>query len=111
MREGSTEYAIFVCFKSGVLAHNPLEHITRLGNPNLPFPISFIYGEVDWMDNQGAERAITVNRSFGKLCRIYYVAGSDHNMYIDNPKGTIKVILKDVKLMNMRKYKDEMLYY
>lgn len=111
MKPGSTEYAIFVCFKSGVLAHNPLEVAHRLGNPNLPFPISYVYGEIDWMDNQGAERAVKVNRSYGKLSRIYYVKGSDHNMFIDNPSGTVKTILKDVKLLSMRKYKDEVNYY
>lgn len=51
MKDGSTEYAIFNCFNAKILAHNPLELPHRLGNPNLPFPISFIYGEVDWMDN------------------------------------------------------------
>lgn len=54
---------------------------------------------------------IVKNRSYGKLSRIYYIKGGDHNMFIDNPERTIKCILRDLKLMSLRKYKDEVLYY
>jgi hypothetical protein len=47
MRKGSSEYAIFICFELGVYAKRPLEFEDRLGNPELPFPISFYYGDRD----------------------------------------------------------------
>lgn len=53
MQEGSTEYAIFICFELGMFAKNPLELDRLLGNSELPFPISFFYGDVDWMDEKG----------------------------------------------------------
>jgi hypothetical protein len=53
MREESTERAIFLCFYAGMWAKRPLSSLDRLGNPNLPFPVSFFYGDRDWMDRKG----------------------------------------------------------
>jgi hypothetical protein len=50
LKSGSTEYAIFICFELGMFAVNPLEIETKLGNNELPFPVSFFYGDRDWMD-------------------------------------------------------------
>ena len=58
MREGSTEYAIFVCFRVGMYAWNPLETTNRLGNPDFPLPVSFFYGDRDWMDVNGGRRVV-----------------------------------------------------
>lgn len=62
MKEGSSEYAIFICFKLGMYAVNPLETVERLGNPELPIPISFFYGDLDWMDPNGGRRILEKNR-------------------------------------------------
>ena len=48
MRPGTTEYAIMVIFDVGLVCKLPLEDPSKLGNPNLPFPVSFIYGDSDW---------------------------------------------------------------
>jgi len=61
MRNGSTEYAIFICFELGMFAVNPLEHETRLGNPEFPVPVSFYYGDIDWMDVNGGRRVVERN--------------------------------------------------
>ena len=53
MREGSTEYALFICFEVGLYAVNPLELENRLGTPEFDIPVSFIYGDIDWMDFRG----------------------------------------------------------
>jgi hypothetical protein len=39
-------------------AKNPLESIKKLGNPKLPVPVSFFYGDMDWMDYRGGERTV-----------------------------------------------------
>ena len=61
MRDGSTEYAIFLCFKLGMYAYNPLETENRLGNKNFMVPVSFFYGDEDWMDIRGGIRVIEKN--------------------------------------------------
>jgi hypothetical protein len=41
-----------------MFAKNPLESEERLGNPLLPIPVSFFYGDRDWMDYKGGERVV-----------------------------------------------------
>ena len=48
MREGTTEYAIHIMFNPGLQAHLPLGARDKLGSPEFPIPISFIYGDSDW---------------------------------------------------------------
>jgi len=76
MREGSTEYAIFICFHLGMFPVNALEVESKLGNPELPFPVSFFYGDADWMhrmDEQAAERVINRNKFKGTQSHVYLV--------------------------------------
>ena len=62
MRDGSTEYAIFICFEVGLWAKNPLESENRLGNPEFTLPVSFYYGDSDWMDERGGKRIVNKNK-------------------------------------------------
>jgi hypothetical protein len=64
MRPGSTEEAIFILFDMGLHALMPLDCQTRLANANLPFPVSFIFGERDWMDNRGALNIVRTNKFY-----------------------------------------------
>ena len=96
MREGSTEYAIFVCFHVGMFAINPLETEDRLGNPGLNLPVSFFYGDIDWMDEHSGRRVVEKNTYKDKLSHVYIVNKSDHHMYFDNPEEFAKLIVYDV---------------
>ena len=58
MKDGSSEYGIFICFKKGMIAHNGLEDKERLGNPNFPVPILMIYGDRDWVYYSGAAKMV-----------------------------------------------------
>ena len=86
MRDGSTEYAIFICFEVGMFAKNPLETLDRLGNPALPIPVSFFYGDSDWMDVNAGRRVVNNNKFKGSYSHVYMVTNSDHHMYFDNPE-------------------------
>ena len=86
MRDGSTEYAIFICFELGMFAVNPLETEDRLGNPDFPVPVSFFYGDIDWMDVKGGQRVVDNNKFKGTKSHVYIVTNSDHHMYLDNPE-------------------------
>jgi len=63
-RPGSTEFAIFHLFDMGLHAHIPLNDERRLARNDLPFPVSFIYGEHDWMDSRGADNIVRINQFF-----------------------------------------------
>jgi len=57
LRDGSTEYAVFVCFKFGMKAKHALEEEDRLGKVEVP--VVFVYGDHDWMyDAEGSTRLV-----------------------------------------------------
>lgn len=49
MRDGTTEYAPMVNFDLSLTAKLPLGIRDKLANENFPLPISFIYGDNDWV--------------------------------------------------------------
>lgn len=63
-RPGSTETALTKLFDCGLHAHNPLQSPARLLNPDLPFPISIVYGDRDWMDSRGSREIVRTNKFF-----------------------------------------------
>lgn len=102
MLEGSTEYAIFVCFHVGMFAINFLEAEERLGNPDLNLPISFFYGDSDWMDEKAGRRIVAKNMYADALSHVYVVNSSDHHMYIDNPEEFARLIIHDIEYTEER---------
>lgn len=97
MRDGSTEYAIFICFTMGMWAINPLESEIRLSNPGFNLPMSFFYGDRDWMDEDAGRRIVSKNKyESSKLSAVYTVNNSDHHMYLDNPEEFAKLIIADI---------------
>lgn len=104
MREGSTEYAIFICFEIGLWAFNPLESEKRLGNPEIAIPISFYYGDSDWMDYRGGQRIVDKNifkysndeTQKKALSKLYIIQDSDHHLYLDNPKELARIMVGDI---------------
>lgn len=57
MRRGTTEYAILIMFNPTLTAHLPLGTPDKLGNPDFPVPISFFYGDEDWVANVDEDAA------------------------------------------------------
>ncbi|TNV79164.1 hypothetical protein FGO68_gene16455 [Halteria grandinella] len=104
MREGSTEYAIFICFQLGLYAHHPLEDPTRLGNEDFPIPITFYYGDRDWMDYRAGQRVVERSKFYNKdapetgLSQVFIIPDSDHHLYMDNPRGFAELLIFDVQL-------------
>lgn len=103
MRDGSSEYAIFICFEPGMWARNPLETEDRLANPDFPIPVSFFYGDRDWMDCRGGQRVVEKNRFYNAedpesgLSQVHIVSDSDHHMYLDNPQEFATRIIIDLQ--------------
>ena len=57
MRKGTTEYAIHLMFNPTLTAHLPLGSPEKLGRPDFPVPISFFYGDEDWVLNVDEDAA------------------------------------------------------
>jgi pimeloyl-ACP methyl ester carboxylesterase len=95
LRDGSTEYAIFVVFDYLLYAKHPLEEDDRLGK--LPIPVSFFYGDRDWVVREGGETVVSKNYYCGRYSHVYIISDSDHHMYFDNPEEFANKILYDLK--------------
>jgi pimeloyl-ACP methyl ester carboxylesterase len=85
LMDGSSEYLLYVCFDSLMFARHPLELEDRLGNADLPIPISFFYGAEDWIKRSGGDNVVAKNRFSGTLSHVHIIENSDHHMYWDNP--------------------------
>lgn len=64
MNEGTTEVALLLAFDSSLFAYKPLGVPERLANSDVPFPISFIYGDKDWVDSSYSEVVVKANKFF-----------------------------------------------
>lgn len=95
LREGSTEYALFVCFDHLMFALHPLEDDDRLGG--VPIPVSFFYGDRDWMMKIGGENVVKKNPFKEKHSHVHIIEDSEHHMYFDNPEDFAKKILLDLE--------------
>lgn len=95
MREGSTEYAIFICFNSLLFAHHALDRDDRLGS--LPIPVSFFFGDRDWMYTEAGDVIVGKNPFKGSHSKVHSIFDSDHHMYFDNPQGLVEAIFKDLE--------------
>ena len=102
MKDGSSEYAIFTCFHLGMYAINPLIAEQRLGNKDLNLPISFWYGDRDWMDVEPGRKIAENNMYHDKLNFVYLVNDSDHHMYMDNPEDFARQIIHDIEYTEER---------
>lgn len=97
-RPGSTEYALFVCFDPYFHAVLPLDDENCL--KGLDLPISFVYGDRDWMKNVGTHDLLAQNPLKGVHSHNYELEDSDHNLFFDNPEGLIAIIRQDLATLN-----------
>lgn len=89
MRPSGTEITIFRLFGVGIWAKKPLQE--RLND--LSIPVSFIYGEKDWMDGEAGQ---IVADSHTAESRVWIVHDSDHHLYIDNPAEFSEKIIEEM---------------
>ena len=82
MRPGTTETAIFIQFDTGLHAHKPLATFESLMNNQIPFPISFMYGDRDWMCNRGATNIVKANQYYQSgQSQMYVISDAGHQMF------------------------------
>jgi len=64
--QSDTERALTASFKFGCYPHHCLTEVDRLGNPRLPFPVAFVYGDQDWLGTDGADKIVQGNKFFAQ---------------------------------------------
>ncbi|KAK0536051.1 hypothetical protein OC834_001309 [Tilletia horrida] len=87
--KGSSEYCLAHILAPGAFARWPM--VERISP--LTMPISFIYGQYDWMDVNGGKAAVKALAAAGNKfaeCNVVPLAG--HHTYLDNPDACNEVV-------------------
>ncbi|KAH9062125.1 alpha/beta-hydrolase [Lactarius vividus] len=93
LAKGSGEYCISHILAPGAYARMPL--VDRVSA--LKMPVSFVYGEHDWMDPSGGVSSIDNLKAAGnEKARMYIVPRAGHHVYLDNAKAVNKLLLKEL---------------
>lgn len=83
LSKGSGEYCLAHILAPGAYARRPM--VERIDG--LKMPMSFLYGEHDWMDVRGGKEAVKRLRKRGNdKTNCFVVPNSGHHIYLDNPK-------------------------
>ncbi|KAJ1021841.1 hypothetical protein NDA16_003604 [Ustilago loliicola] len=83
LSKGSGEYCLAHILQPGAYARRPM--VDRIDG--LKMPMSFLYGEHDWMDVRGGKEAVKRLRKRGNdKTNCFVVPNSGHHIYLDNPK-------------------------
>jgi cardiolipin-specific phospholipase len=93
LAKGSGEYCISHILAPGAYARMPL--VDRISA--LKMPISFVYGEHDWMDPSGGVSSIDNLKAAGnERAFMFIVPRAGHHVYLDNAKAVNKLLLKEL---------------
>lgn len=91
LSKGSGEYCLAHILAPGAYARRPM--VDRI--EGLKMPMSFLYGEHDWMDVRGGKEAVKRLRKRGNIkTSCFVVPNSGHHIYLDNPSPYNTLISK-----------------
>lgn len=87
--KGSGEYCISHILAPGAYARIPiLDRIDRL-----KIPVTFMYGDNDWMDVQGGhDSAAALAKAGNPNCSVHVVPEAGHHLYLDNPEVSNRLL-------------------
>ncbi|KIJ56901.1 hypothetical protein M422DRAFT_40473 [Sphaerobolus stellatus SS14] len=92
LAKGSGEYCISHILAPGAHARLPL--VDRVAP--LKMPVTFVYGEHDWMDPEGGLAAVQNLRAAGnKHSKLVVVPGAGHHVYLDNHNFVNDLMIKE----------------
>ncbi|KIM67877.1 hypothetical protein SCLCIDRAFT_1210008 [Scleroderma citrinum Foug A] len=95
LAKGSSEYCISHIFAPFAHARMPL--VDRISD--LKIPVTFVYGEHDWMDPLGGLQSLEKLREAGNhYGRMFVIPGAGHHVYMDNPKAVNDLLTEELNL-------------
>ncbi|KAH7343843.1 alpha beta-hydrolase [Rhizoctonia solani] len=91
--KGSGEYCIGHLLAPGAHARMPL--VDRINA--LRMPVTFAYGDRDWMDPAGGTASIERLKAAGNgISKMYMVPDAGHHVYMDNVSAVNRLIVKEL---------------
>jgi pimeloyl-ACP methyl ester carboxylesterase len=94
MKPSSTDTSILTSFAPGFVCQDPLDSPLKLSSGKFPIPVSFIYGELDWVrviEEDGPKNVVEANPNKGS--KIHVIKNSDHNIQMENPDDLSQAII------------------
>jgi len=93
LAKGSGEYCISHILAPGAHARMPL--VDRIAALNIP--ITFVYGDQDWMDSEGGRESVERLRQAGNgQGKMYVINQAGHHVYLDNPKAVNDLLVREL---------------
>ncbi|KAI0347477.1 alpha/beta-hydrolase [Trametopsis cervina] len=93
LAKGSGEYCISHLLAPGAHARRPI--VDRIHEVKVP--VTFVYGDQDWMDPEGGSESVEKMRQAGNSeGKMYIVPHSGHHVYLDNPKAMNDLLIKEL---------------
>jgi len=63
----------------------------------LKIPVTFVYGERDWMDPQGGLQSLENLREAGNFhSKMYNIPYAGHHVYLDNPTAVNELLVAEL---------------
>lgn len=94
LAKGSGEYCISHILAPGAHARMPI--VDRIDA--LKIPVTFVYGDHDWMDPSGGAESVERLRKAGNgRGRQYTIGNAGHHVYLDNPKAVNDLLIKELE--------------
>ncbi|KAJ3931693.1 MAG: alpha/beta-hydrolase [Lentinula lateritia] len=96
LAKGSGEYCISHILAPGAHARMPL--VDRIAALHKDIPVTFAYGDQDWMDPEGGAESVERLRQAGHgQGKMYIVNNAGHHLYLDNARVVNNLIIKELE--------------
>ena len=93
LAKGSGEYCISHLLAPGAHARMPI--VDRISKVRVP--VTFVYGDTDWMDPLGGMQSVEKLRQAGNgEGKMYVVNNAGHHLYLDNPEAVNTLLVKEL---------------
>jgi pimeloyl-ACP methyl ester carboxylesterase len=90
----SGERAMTTHLAPGAHAVRPL--VDTLLPENVKMPLTFIYGEYDWMDYRNGQGIVERFKEEGRAADLYRVPNGGHQMFMENPDDFSRVLIQSL---------------
>jgi len=94
LAKGSGEYCVSHVLAPGAHARMPL--VDRIST--IKVPVTFVYGDSDWMDPKGGEDSIAKLKAAGNSdSRMFIIPEAGHHLYMDNPTAVDRLLINELE--------------
>jgi len=95
LAKGSGEYCITHILAPNTQARRPL--VDRIADLRKDMPVTFVYGDHDWMDPIGGQQSIEAMKKAGNNNgRMYIINNSGHHVYLDNVSTVNDLLIREL---------------